>query len=123
MESVKEEAIKRGYTSLPYNKLYMKYKNTKGLVKGICAELMVDALTRDSKMVAEDDLDDFLTTIELDSLWHLALDSKNQHVKEEAKTRIIAILVNEENKEMLEEKIVLDKMEEEKKARVLSLHK
>jgi len=123
MESAIEKAIRSRYTSLPYNKIYLKYKNTKGTAKSICAELMVDALTNDSRMVAEDDLDDFLTTIELDSLWHLALDSKNIHVKEEAKKRVIAILVNEENMEMLEEKIVLDRLEEEKNSKVLKLNK
>ena len=123
MESALEKAIRNGYTSLPYNKIYLKYKNTKGTAKRICAELMVDALTRESRMLFEDDIDDFFETIELDSLWHLALDSKNLHLKDEARKRVISYLITEDNVELLEEKINLDEKAEELEAKVLKLQK
>lgn len=122
MDNLLKSAMVKGYNRLPFAKIYRKYKTTSGLAKSVCAELMVNTLTNESKFIMEDDVEDFLETVELDSLWHLAIDCKNPHIKEEAKKRVIAILVSDENKQMMEDKIELDKREalkEEGKALIL----
>jgi len=116
-----KKAIKNSYLRLPFTKIYSKYRSTKGDAKSMCAELMVDTLTNESRMIMEDDIEEFLDTIELDSLWHLAIASKNLHVKDEARKKVIAMLVDESNKELLEEKIELDNTGEEDKT--LKLHR
>ena len=113
MDNLLKKSMIRGYNRLPFPKIYRKYKTTTGLAKSVCAELMVDTLTNESKFIVEDDIEEFLETVELDSLWHLAIECKNQHLKEEAKKRVIAILVSDDNKEIMEEKIEQDKKEEE----------
>ena len=120
MDNLKD-AIKKSYLKLPFSKIYSKYRTTNGDAKSMCAELMVDTLTIESRMIMEDDLEEFLDTIQLDSLWHLAISSKNLHVKDEARKKVIALLVDESNKELLDEKIELDNQEEDK-GRCLSLH-
>jgi hypothetical protein len=123
MDNLLRDAMVKGYKRLPFTKIYRKYKTTNGLAKSVCAELMVNTLTNESKFIVEDDIDEFLNTVELDSLWHLAIDCKNPHVKDEAKRKVIAILVSEDNKEILDEKIELDNNAELEENKVLSLHK
>ena len=120
-----KESIKKSYLRLPFSKIYSKYRTTDGDAKSMCAELMADTLTNESRMIMEDDIEEFLDTIELDSLWHLAIASKNMHIKDEARKKVIAMLIDDANKEVLDEKIEvdleLDRKEEQEK--VLKLHK
>ena len=100
--------VEKTYTGKPFSFLYMKYKRNKGMVKNICAEGMAEALLSESKFVIEDDIEEFLDTIELDSVWHLARECKNEHVREKARDKIIQVLIDDQNRPIMEDKIKQD---------------
>ena len=114
MDNDYRKYIEKKYFKESYRNVYMKFKKSKGAVKSVCAEFMALFLIEQPRLILEEDIDDFLNTIDLDSVWHLARESKNSHVKEIARDRIIQVLIDDQNRPIMEEKIEQDNVEIEK---------
>jgi hypothetical protein len=108
MEDKFRKCVERTYNGKPFSYLYMKFKKTRGVAKNVCAEGMAECLINEPRFIVEEDIEIFLNTIELDSVWHLARECKNEHIRELARDKIIKVLIDDQNRPIMEEKIKED---------------
>ncbi len=119
LEDQIKKYIEHKYSNMNYQTLYKKFRSGNGQVKSVCAEYMVDYLVREPRLVVEEDIERFIGTIELDSVWRLARDSKNLRVRDVCREKIIKILIDDENRPIYEDKLVQDEEEIKEEQKVL----
>ena len=85
-------------------------KAKKGIVDVSCdTGILIDKPIR----ISSDSLDAFIETVEIESLWSLASNSKNRILKEKARERLIDQIINDDNIKAMLEKIGQDEEEYE----------
>ena len=96
MADIVKNGMNRSLSNRAFRVVYKKFKNSSGLMKTACAEVMVEKLSKVSIFIEEDVIPDFLNELDLDPLWTLATRCKNEHVKELAKDKIVEILLDDD---------------------------
>ncbi len=104
MEELLKELLIKKYNKSSYATLYQKFKTSSGETKTIVGDLLAERLVSNTLPIVEEDIDELIDNISLYSVWDLANNCTNNHVKEKARLKIEDIAINSENEDIYESK-------------------